>query len=146
MGASASTIAKPIQQVRLELNAVPEAVLQAADVIQGIARKLHLDRPTTRKLVQAVCEVMLNACTYAYPNDTGKVVLDVAHDDGCLRITVADFGRGFRCEDYYRPDGSRGPRAFPHSGLFIAAEAVDRLQIESGVHGTTVWMEKKTGQ
>ena len=145
MSELATTNVKPSKQARLELDAIPEAVLQAAHVIRGIARTLRLGSTTAKRLTRAVCEVVLNACTYAYPNDAGKVVLQVAQEDGCLQIVVTDFGRGFRCEDYFRPDGSRGPNAHHQTGLFLAANAVDRLSIESGKQGTTVKMVKRIG-
>ncbi len=128
---------------RLEMDAIPEAIIEAGSAVRTIARKLGLGSHTTNKLVRAVCEVVLNSCTYAYPADAGKVIVEITCDDNCINVEVVDFGRGFNCGDYFRPDGSRGPRAQPHTGLFIAAEAVDRMTIESNGTGTIVRMTKK---
>ena len=131
------------RDVRLELQAMPEAILHADIAIRRIGRKIGLSRTVTERIAKATCEVVLNACTYAYRGDSGVIVLHVTVDDHQLQIEVTDFGRGFTCDDYFRSDGSRGPKAYPHSGLFIAAQAVDRLFIESGTSGTTVRMIKR---
>jgi len=127
----------------LELRAVPEAIIDAESAIRRISREIGLSRTATERVARAVCEIVLNACTYAYGGDSGTVVLHVTVDDHRLQIEVIDFGRGFKCDDYFRSDGSRGPKAYPHSGLFIAAQAVDCLLIESGSSGTTVRMIKR---
>jgi len=94
---------------RLEMDAVPQAIIEAGSAARTIARKLGLGSHPANKLVRAVCEVVLNSCTYAYPADAGKVIVEITCDDNCINVEVVDFGRGFNCGDYFRPDGSRGP-------------------------------------
>ncbi|HUU68612.1 MAG TPA: ATP-binding protein [Planctomycetota bacterium] len=143
MTSQTQTSTEVSRDIRVELPAVPESILQAGRAIRCLGRSIGLSRSVTEQIVRAVCEVVLNACTYAYRTDSGTVVLRVTYDAHHLQIEVTDFGRGFRCDDYFLADGSRGPKAHPHSGLFIAAEAVDRLTIESGRTGTTVRMIKR---
>ena len=143
MTSQTQTSTEVSREIRMELPAVPESILQAGRAIRCLGRSIGLSRSVTERVARAVREVMLNACTYAYRTDSGTVVLRVTHDAERLQIEVTDFGRGFKSDDYFLADGSRGPKAHPHSGLFIAAEAVDRLTIESGSSGTTVRMIKR---
>lgn len=134
---------KLAQGLRMELDATPEAILAASHAVRDMATSLGLGSALTTKINRAVCEVLLNSCTYAYRDERGKVVLQISCDDDLLEIEVIDFGRGFNCADYFAPDGSPGPRAQPHMGLTIAARAVDSFRIESSNTGTVVRMVKQ---
>ena len=135
--------ARRTQQIRLELDAVPEAVLQSAGVMRSLALSLGFNAVETRRLVKAVSEIVLNACTYAYPSGEGKLQVEADCIDGRLEIEVADFGCGFLCDDYLRSDGSLGPKALPGSGLSIAAESVQDFSIRSCSTGTVVRMTER---
>ena len=138
-------IGKPRSQrtLQMEFDPVPESIMDAGEAIRCIARAVGFTIPVANRLARAVSEMVLNACSYAYPPRTGRIVVRAACGACGLQIDVIDFGRGFHTEDYLRADGTRGPLGRPNAGLDLAAAAVDRISVRSGSTGTTVRMIKR---
>ena len=131
------------EPVCLTMQATPDAVLEAEAETLRVARELHLDVRTAGLLARAVGELVLNACTYAYRSEAGVVTTEFSYHDGLLDITVSDAGSGFNCNEFFRPDGTPGPKAQPKMGLMRAARAADRISVASGRFGTTIRMVKR---
>ena len=128
--------------VCLTMQATPDAVLEAEAEVRRVARELHIGARTADLLARAAGELVLNACTYAYRGE-GVVTLELRYARGLLEITVSDSGRGFKCSDFFKPDGTLGPKAQPKMGLMRAARAADRIYITSGKGGTTIRLVKR---
>ena len=69
---------------------------------EGIARvvtaayMMRFD-PTMEEMADvktAVSEAVTNCIVHAYPDRDGKIIMDVSHEDRCLKIEVENFGIG----------------------------------------------------
>jgi serine phosphatase RsbU (regulator of sigma subunit)/anti-sigma regulatory factor (Ser/Thr protein kinase) len=91
-------------------------------------------RPEVQDVLLAVGEALANAVEHAYlGREPGEVELTAVRDpDGTLRITVRDFGR-WREAVLGRRRGRGGP---------LMREVMDRVDVSSGVWGTTVVLER----
>ena len=146
MGTTSSLWTVQAASKRMELAATPDAVGAAGAVLARIAARVGLAPEEGRRLVAALCEIVLNACTYAYGARRGTIVVRIDCRRGVLRMQVADSGRGFDCRAYFDADGSPTSRCSPDSGLLAAARAVDRMYVQSGDDGTRVTMVKRLHQ
>lgn len=91
----------------LEAAAVPAQAAALRDLLAKWALDRGLPRELTEDLKLTAYEAMTNVVRHAYPDGTDANVMTItaAHEDGQLKITVADAGRW---RDGRRPDGGRG--------------------------------------
>ncbi|MEU3767823.1 ATP-binding protein [Amycolatopsis keratiniphila] len=91
----------------LEVAAVPAQAAALRDILAKWALDHGLPRDLAEDLKLTAYEAMTNVVKHAYPDGTEGNVMTVTavHDDGQLKISVADEGRW---RDGRRPDGGRG--------------------------------------
>ncbi|RSM79716.1 ATP-binding protein [Amycolatopsis sp. WAC 01375] len=91
----------------LEVAAVPAQAAALRDLLAKWALERGLPRELAEDLKLTSYEAMTNVVRHAYPDGTDANVMTItaAHEDGRLKITVADEGRW---RDGRRPDGGRG--------------------------------------
>ncbi|MFE5570194.1 MULTISPECIES: ATP-binding protein [Amycolatopsis] len=100
-------VRKNTDELVLEVAAVPAQAAALRDVLAKWALDRGLPRELAEDLKLTAYEAMTNVVKHAYPDGTEGNVMTVtaAHDDGLLKISVADEGRW---RDGRRPDGGRG--------------------------------------
>ncbi|KFZ81106.1 anti sigma factor [Amycolatopsis sp. MJM2582] len=100
-------VRKHTDELVLEVAAVPAQAAALRDVLAKWALDRGLPRELAEDLKLTAYEAMTNVVKHAYPDGTEGNVMTVtaAHDDGMLKISVADEGRW---RDGRRPDGGRG--------------------------------------
>ncbi|MEU8413073.1 ATP-binding protein [Amycolatopsis japonica] len=100
-------VRKNTDELVLEVAAVPAQAAALRDVLAKWALDRGLPRELAEDLKLTAYEAMTNVVKHAYPDGTEGNVMTVtaAHDEGLLKISVADEGRW---RDGRRPDGGRG--------------------------------------
>jgi anti-sigma regulatory factor (Ser/Thr protein kinase) len=115
--------------VRARPSAVPEARRRVAGSLNG--------RPSevVRIVELLVSELVSNSVRHAGLRDPDAIRIDVTDDDGALRVSVCDPGRGFAPDDPSpRRDGTGG------YGLYVLDRLADRWGVTLGPP-TCVWFE-----
>lgn len=113
---------------RRERAAVPSARAFVSSALRGTGVPSAMLDP----LVLAVAEACNNAILHATGDAFG---VSVAVEDGTCTIVVSDSGAGF--DPPSRPQ-MPAPDATNHRGLALMQALVDRVDVVSGEHGTTV--------
>lgn len=125
------------EQRSFKFSSRPEAVSAARRALDGFDSLL--DAGVFYDASLCVSELVTNAVLHSDIGPTDELLLDVSIDDeGCLRVTVTDSGRGFE---------PRTPDAGDESGwgLFIVDRLSHRWGVERGA-STRVWFEIGTRQ
>ena len=106
------------------------------ELTDWLEARLDLGAERRADVVLAVDEALSNSAEFAYRHGgSGDVTLEVAYSapDERLAITVLDSGTWREVDDTCRPL-SRG------RGIPLMEALADRLDIERGAAGTTVWL------
>ena len=105
----------------------------------GVTIDRHLDRSLPRLSGEAelvIYRIAQESLTNAVRHgDSSRVEVRLARDGECVRLTVADDGRGFDARDAVRSDG--GIRGMRERALLIGA----LLTVDSSPRGTTVRLD-----
>ena len=100
-----------------------------------------------REIVTSVNEAVLNAASFAYPeNKKGEVFLKFSKLGDELIVEVSDRGCGFDVQNYIEPDVGlyRDLTKKSGRGIFIMRQLMDRVMIQSSKEmGTMVHMAKR---
>jgi len=100
-----------------------------------------------REIVTSVNEAVLNAASFAYPeNKKGEVFLKFSKLGDELIVEVSDRGCGFDIQNYVEPDVGLYRELTKKSGrgIFIMKQLMDRVMIQSSKEmGTMVHMAKR---
>ncbi|OXM45805.1 ATP-binding protein [Amycolatopsis alba] len=100
-------VRKGTDQLALDVAAVPGQAAALRDVLANWALERGLPRELAEDLKLTAYEAMTNVVKHAYPDgtDDNRMTVTAAHENGHIKITVADEGRW---RDGRRPDGGRG--------------------------------------
>lgn len=89
-----------VKQDELRVEAVPANVRRIADFVRRIGRCLGLTEDALFDVDVAVEEASTNIVRHAYGADhAGDILLRVEAGDGCVRITLTDWGQPLNTED-----------------------------------------------
>ena len=84
-------------RVEFSLPALAENVSLIRHALAGLAEALEMEPAEIADLKTVVTEACMNVVTHAYAIDeTGLLEVDAWPEDGCLAVTVRDFGSGIR--------------------------------------------------
>jgi anti-sigma regulatory factor (Ser/Thr protein kinase) len=111
-------------------------VVAARQRARQVARLLGLAAQDQTRVASAVSEIARNAVQYA---DGGTLELGVDLDPapGVMEARIRDAGKGFASDGQgLAAEGNPG-------GLAAARRLVDRLDVDTGPHGTTVCLRKR---
>lgn len=121
----------PRDRIELTLPAEPESLAQMRRAVGRWLRSTGADDPVVYETLVACGEACANAIAHAYPPGEASYVVEAGTVDGGVEVTVRDFGSW------------REPRAGSQGrGLGLIEELMDRVEIDKGETGTTVWMRR----
>jgi anti-sigma regulatory factor (Ser/Thr protein kinase) len=122
---------------RLELVADPCHLGTARAFADIAAGWLGLDERERYDLTFAVNEAVTNAIEHGRPSPDGKILMQVAEEDGALVVVVEDHGT-------FRPKApSVDPFPERGRGLAFMAAVVDEVDVRHGDSGTVVRLCKR---
>lgn len=122
-----------IGTVRLDLPARPEYLLLARLAVTGICRAAGGSEEALADLKLAVTEAVANVTRHAYPNELGRVRVELNLRDARVDVAVIDDGKGFDAAP-----GSTGASGGQHEngmGLSIVSSIADAVSIDRGPDG-----------
>lgn len=141
-----------LREVQLTLPMAPDMEIAASKTATAMAELMSMSPDKIDEVRMAVVEACINAIEHSRAEDrkvhlTFEVLGNVASEPQTLRITVRDAGVGFAPERVEEPtieekltaDRKRG------WGLKIIRGLMDRVEIDSGVSGTSIVMTKARG-
>jgi len=141
-----------LREVQLTLPMAPDMEIAASKTATAMAELMSMSPDKIDEVRMAVVEACINAIEHSRAEDrkvhlTFEVLGDVASQPQTLRITVRDAGVGFAPDQVEEPsieekltaDRKRG------WGLKIIHGLMDRVEIDSGVSGTSIVMTKARG-
>lgn len=136
-----------LKEVGMVLELAPDMEIEACEKACAIAALMNMSPDKIDEVRMAVVEAVINAIEHSRtPDDKLHVHIAVLGGDQpeTLQITVRDHGIGFDPEKLVQPRieekiGSSSKRGW---GLKIIEGLMDRVQVESGEHGTSVVMSK----
>ena len=122
-----------IGTVRLDLPARPEYLLLARLAVTGVCRAAGGSEEALADLKLAVTEAVANVARHAYPDQAGRVMVELTLAETRLDIAVIDDGKGFDPA----LDGQAMSSGEHQSGmgLSIVSSLADTLSIEPGADG-----------
>jgi anti-sigma regulatory factor (Ser/Thr protein kinase) len=101
--------------------------------VTACARQYHLGRKKARGLEVAAEEVLVNICSYAYPDTAGMVTIRCCRpDDTCLAVEIIDKGAPFNPLQAPDPDLDLSLEERPVGGLgiFMARQLTDEIRYD----------------
>ncbi|HEY8002263.1 MAG: ATP-binding protein [Vicinamibacteria bacterium] len=83
-------------RVEFSLPAVAANVPLIRHALAGLAEALEMEPAEVADLKTVVTEACINVVVHAYKDDTGVLEVDAWPEDGCLVVSVRDYGAGVR--------------------------------------------------
>jgi serine/threonine-protein kinase RsbW len=116
------------------------------DFVARTGRDLGLPERMIYDLTLAVDEACSNVIRHAYGGQAGTIEVRVQSHDGCVRVTIRDWGEAFDPAAVPVPDvgAPLEQRPLGGLGLFLMRQAMDDVEFEfDPVCGNTLTMTKR---
>lgn len=118
-------------RIELTLPAEPESLAQMRRAVGRWLRATGAEDPVVYETLVACGEACANAIAHAYPPGEASYLVEAIAAGAGVEVRVRDFGSW------------REPRAGSQGrGLGLIEELMDRVEIDKGEAGTTVWMQR----
>jgi serine/threonine-protein kinase RsbW len=117
--------------------------------VEKTGRDLGLPERTIYDLELAVDEACSNVIRHAYGGQAGMIDLAIRREDGCIRVTIRDWGRAFDPAAVPVPDVNAPLEQRPLGGLglFLMRQMMDNVEFEfDPVNGNTLTMTKRISE
>jgi len=125
---------------------IPSSLEYLTDVdsfIEGILRDYGTDESTLADIAISVSELVNNAIEHGNKSGSGKEVsIEIGRNNGEVQITVSDSGKGFDPDHLANPLADENLLKEVGRGIFIVKSLMDKVDISTGEHGTTITITK----
>lgn len=113
----------------ITLKAEPASLETVTNFVNGFMDNCGYDKKLQSQIDIAVEEIYVNICSYAYPNDSGDVTVEIAGEGGRLTLTFADSGFEYNPLEKEDPDItlSAEERKVGGLGVYMVKQIMDEV-------------------
>lgn len=124
-----------------------ETIPQLNELIDIMCEEVGLDMAMTMNINLAVEEAVVNVMSYAYPNSTGNVQVDIKANPQTVVITLTDSGIPFDPTKKSEVDTTLSVEERPIGGLGIhlVRQIMDSIRYERSDNQNILTLEKNIG-